>query len=770
VSNSYKKAKENHEKALSLRLQLFGNQSNEVANSYLNLGNVYSKIDNKETISYYEKAKEIYEKNNNPMYWTIISNEVIIYENLNDYEKAIEKCNLFLAEEKNPSEGKIKILIERSKCFKSKSNYQKANEDLLTARDIVEYSILEQAKRKKCLYKIYQQQGDILLEQKSNLAENYYLLALTNASGIDSKTICWKQLGDYYTTFNDYSKALFYTNQALTTNWNDSVSTFEELLKIGKIYAAQAKFDTAINYYHFALQQFKINSIETINVEHPQEIINACIAIAQAKYKLGTVATWNEGVYYAQCALTQASFLLKNQSSVNAKLLLKNNLAPSYEVIILCNLAQGKKEEAFNHVQQYKQQIERKDIQNFHMAEIQSTIKKQQTLISYFCGTDSIYIFVINRNGFNVIPVAAAQKIHQQAEELYYSLNLQKQPLRTMEGYDKNTTQITENSYALFQELIFPVKQYLNKELIIEPDAQLYFLPFEVLLSEKPEVSKNFNSHKYLIKEYSIRYIYSTYNKELTSNFLDYFYPKKVLGFAPDFSKSQLGFPPLYQNEEELKYISNNWNGLFFTKNEAVKSNFLSLADQYDIIHLSTHGEMQEEDDSSFVAFTEVSEATQNNILTASEIKQLRHFDADLVVLSACQTGGGSIYHGEGMMSVGKAFLDVGAHHFIASIWNADEGKAFEMTKMLYKKLSSNASISNALQQTKIALIEDSSNEFAHPYYWAGFVVVGDGKEIKQISFLSIGLLAFGLLMMLLLLKHKKRISFNKISQIYFLS
>ena len=100
--------------------------------------------------------------------------------------------------------------------------------------------------------------------------------------------------------------------------------------------------------------------------------------------------------------------------------------------------------------------------------------------------------------------------------------------------------------------------------------------------------------------------------------------------------------------------------------------------------------------------------------------------DADLVTLSACDTGLGKILGGEGMMGLTRAFQYAGARSVLASLWSVGDRSTGELMKRFYGYLKAGQSKAEALRSAQLDLLRGS--EFSHPFHWAGFELVGDWR------------------------------------------
>jgi CHAT domain-containing protein len=161
---------------------------------------------------------------------------------------------------------------------------------------------------------------------------------------------------------------------------------------------------------------------------------------------------------------------------------------------------------------------------------------------------------------------------------------------------------------------------------------------------------------------------------------------------------------------------------------EATEEHAKALAKGVRYIHFATHGLLDERFPlNSSVVLTipdKVSEGRDNGLLQAWEIFEQMRLDADLVTLSACNTGMGQELGGEGLVGLTRAFQYAGARSIVASLWNVNDLWTMVLMKDFYGRLKAGSSKDVALQAAQVHLIH--SRTASSPYYWAAFSLIGD--------------------------------------------
>ena len=98
----------------------------------------------------------------------------------------------------------------------------------------------------------------------------------------------------------------------------------------------------------------------------------------------------------------------------------------------------------------------------------------------------------------------------------------------------------------------------------------------------------------------------------------------------------------------------------------------------------------------------------------------------DLVVLSACDTSRGKLYESEGVTSLARAFFYAGAKSVVSTLWSVNDRSTSIIMTEFYKELLKGKRKDEALRQAKLSYLESADPEYQHPYYWAGFIAMGD--------------------------------------------
>jgi CHAT domain-containing protein/Tfp pilus assembly protein PilF len=375
----------------------------------------------------------------------------------------------------------------------------------------------------------------------------------------------------------------------------------------------------------------------------------------------------------------------------------------------------------------------------------QNLLRPGEALLEYFVGDSAVYVFLVRPDTFAVYEIPKDFDLDALVAQLreglygYHSTSNRSDTLyvHTAQGYAHAARQ-------LYERLIAPVQPLLPKRVFIVPDGVLGYVPFEALLMEKPAIPTRFHSHRYFGKEHVISYAYSAtllremrekkHRKEPKGNILAMapFYRgdarKLSEAIAPGEALLALRSDTLsalpHSGDEALR-IARAYSGKHLLGREATKAAFEREAADYRILHLSTHGVADDRvGDYAWLGFARSGDESQFEKLYVRDIYNLS-LNADLVVLSACQAGIGKLQRGEGIISLSRAFAYAGAKGIITTLWSVDDKRTKDFMLAFYGHLRKMPA-AEALWQTRHDFLTKRTGEAAHPYFWAGFIGVGD--------------------------------------------
>jgi CHAT domain-containing protein len=359
-----------------------------------------------------------------------------------------------------------------------------------------------------------------------------------------------------------------------------------------------------------------------------------------------------------------------------------------------------------------------------------------KAIIEYYLGGNDLYSYVVTSKDFYIAKISVDTTQRNAIKHYCESI------------YNDDFEFFIENNHSLYNLFIKPVLYLMDscvKSIMIIPDDNFYNLPFETLVNNNISVNNiSFSKLNYLIRRYEISYYYSL---SLFSNIIERNYgleknQTNFVGFAPVFNGSSkingVSLNNLKYAIDEVSLIGDLYKERgnqtrLFLGSEASESNFKKNISNYRYIHIATHGYSDDfEPSMSFLAFTQSKKITngslindstdENNILHANEMYNLT-LSADLIVLSACETGVGKVIKGEGVMTMTRGFIYSGAKNIIHTLWNIDDETTQKLMVSFYTNVLDNKSYSYSLREAKLKLIDSEITAF--PHFWAGYILIG---------------------------------------------
>jgi CHAT domain-containing protein len=363
---------------------------------------------------------------------------------------------------------------------------------------------------------------------------------------------------------------------------------------------------------------------------------------------------------------------------------------------------------------------------------IQAQLRQDdRAMLQYFIGYQYVFTFLLDGENIALqdskIPEGLSTQVNTMRDALY-EWAIEPSP-ELVEDYAKS-------AHWLYQKLLSPVDSLLPARLLIVPDNCVAYIPFDVLLKALPDSALPFRDYPYLIRDHQISYAYSPYDF-VRGDSHERARKSAVLGFAPSFGQSSTStetianrrreFGPLLANKKEINAISNYFSAKTLEDQAATKENFLKDAPRYQVIHLATHAKANDKKgEYSYLCFAETpGDTTKSNRLYAREL-YLMDLSADMVVLSACETGLGELSKGEGVISLSQAFAKAGAQSLITTLWRVSDQASAKLMDSFYEQLHKGATKDAALRTAKLNYLNNASDKAAHPFFWAGYVAQGD--------------------------------------------
>ena len=294
----------------------------------------------------------------------------------------------------------------------------------------------------------------------------------------------------------------------------------------------------------------------------------------------------------------------------------------------------------------------------------------------------------------------------------------------------------------LYDVVYKPVKPFINSNtLIVVPDDWISYLPFEYLISANDSIQQ-------ISLNLTIRYEYASslalIKKQPTRAEIDY------AGFAPEYADGEnvlqrgldsfitypvytdnrSSFGNLLFNGTEIRESAGLLDGEAYSGISVNKEVFVKNSSRARILHLAMHAQTDDKHpEYSQLIFKNKQDPSASESMYAYELARMK-LQADLSVLSACNTGSGKFQKGEGVLSLARAFKASGCPNIVMSLWPANDASTKDIVVGFFKHLKAGMGKADALRQSKQDYLGNATEELKHPYYWAGLVLIGDNEPM----------------------------------------
>jgi CHAT domain-containing protein/tetratricopeptide (TPR) repeat protein len=378
---------------------------------------------------------------------------------------------------------------------------------------------------------------------------------------------------------------------------------------------------------------------------------------------------------------------------------------------------------------------------------LQRKIPANTTILEYVLNDSLLTVFAVSRNTFYMYSRNIDSSFYELLTDYMNEFHLFDFSRQSYTDF----TKYCWNSKSLYDYLILPLSDYIRgKNLLIIPDAQLSYLPFETLIDQLPDehTPNHFRDLNYLIYDYAISYAYSSTFYCQVNDQKNSRQGTRLLAFAPEYSpdldinsyrtpyvtrqKFREELYPIPGVLEEVNAIKQLIPTDLYSGEKATESNFKRVAEKYDILHLAMHAVIDNKDPLfSKLIFTLEKDTFQDGLLNTYELFGMK-LNARMVVLSACNTGEGDYSKGEGVISLARGFVYAGSPSLIMSMWEVEDKSGSMIMKWFYKNLLKGETKAEALRNAKIRYIQEARPENIHPFFWSSFVVMGNMQPLYK--------------------------------------
>ncbi len=724
----FKQALNIHLKVLKVRMKILEKDHPYIAVTYTNIGSCFSELEMIDSALYYSfKALRIRENGiigkSSPLTATSYNNISGHYIKKEDYHNALNYLNkaLKIREKtlgKNHPQYSLSlfnkgVIYEKMKLSKrSLKLYQKAIVSLTNNfidTNMLSLPNLNHISSKTLLFKCLNAKSNLLLSTSDTKKE--YLNTALNTSLLASKLIDSIK-------FELGRDNLFSINQSIKDSYEAGIQSAYTLFHLTN---DSSYINTAFSLAERSKAFFMQKALRETNAS---KFANVPDSIIQLEDQLKLQIAFYRKQLNISTSKRDSIKITKYQNYLFTK---KSNLDSLIDYV----------ENQYPKYFQLKYQISEPSLQ-----QIQNAIPDSNTcILEYFVNQNCIFLFTISKKNVSITTIDADSTLYQNINSLIEVVS---------ENNPNNFKSLKQLSYSICKKLlpnidILEVSNGAVPRLVIVPDGILHYLPFEMLNTDAHQYT-SYDQLPFLIKKFSIAYDLSANlwaeknNKTKSIN-----YKKQCLALAPSYRNSQSPNNDVFRNNtsyndlssligarNEVENLSKVFSGNFLLEKKATETNFKKLVEDHQIIHLAMHGSINDQNpEYSNLLFYPSKDSIQDDSLHVYEIYNM-NIPAELVVLSACQTGDGKLEQGEGIVSIARAFMYAGSSSVVLSLWKASDANTEHIMKFFYTELGKGVEKDLALRNAKIKYIQSSDQVLANPFFWANFIHMGNIEEVSS--------------------------------------
>jgi CHAT domain-containing protein/Tfp pilus assembly protein PilF len=373
----------------------------------------------------------------------------------------------------------------------------------------------------------------------------------------------------------------------------------------------------------------------------------------------------------------------------------------------------------------------------------QQVLNDGTVLIEYLLGEKRSFAWAISKTGVRTTILPSRKEIETKVTA-YRELISRRVSTLNAASAEREYRAAAANLHA---DLIAPLASSLKgaSRVVVVPDGVLAYLPFETLVPLGAGASL-------LIEQFDVSYApsASVLGQLLADRRNRGGQPRDLFAVGdPDYVQAGAAAPASAESPDLRTRVANlgvtltplpfarsevNAIGRLFAPSRrsvqvgiAARENRIKTADlgTFRYLHFAAHGVLDALRPSrSGIVLGSDASAADDGVLQVREVMTL-NLSADVVTLSACETGLGRMLNGEGVVGLTRAFLQAGAHGVTVSLWNVNDAATAELMQRFYRGLRRNLRPDAALRQAKLQLLRGPRAAWRHPYFWAPFVFTG---------------------------------------------
>ena len=351
---------------------------------------------------------------------------------------------------------------------------------------------------------------------------------------------------------------------------------------------------------------------------------------------------------------------------------------------------------------QSREQASLMTVEPLSLPEVQKLLGPETALVEYFVGGGRTLVWVVSRNALRAFRLRI-----EEAE-----LTKQVSEFRDLIASRGRLEELRDTAHNLYKMLLAPVfPAGLPRELIVVPHRVLHYLPFHALMPAPG---------RHLIQDSLVSYLSSASLLQFTREKQTAATPAALAVGNPDLQDPRLN---LRYAEREAKEVGRQFPGAaVLLRREATKPLTRAQMGPQSLIHLATHADLDEEDPLGS-ALLLTPNSGDDGRLEVQEVFGL-DLEANLVILSACDTSLGRLTQGDEVIGLTRAFIYAGTPSVISTLWRVNDRASYELMLEFYRSLKAGQPKGEALRQAQLTTLQ----VYPHPYFWAAYQLTGEPR------------------------------------------
>jgi len=547
----------------------------------------------------------------------------------------------------------------------------------------------------------YQSQ-DTLVESWKNSQRILYALHLQNKILNQKNIDVFKIKNNLRQILRILGKTMdqYYTISAISEITKKNLTVIQECVTVSEALFIKTKDPIYFEYTFNLIENAKALELLVKTLNNFNRLENVPKEIAQQEYELNIAINRTKELFHASDANTSI------KDSLFKALTQQNNQLQILQRRIATNYLRGPLKER----KQY-----------FDLASIRQEAKSHKaTIVHIFATPNQYYILGIDDSNTPFTNTCTRDSIDEMIH--IWRKNIEDDGIKRIAG---------EGSFSepyLLHKILFPTKNPTTPSLIIFPSNAWFLVPFDAL-----NLQPNLSPSSYYLNKYTIELGYSLGQHKLLSSEPQKIRTPSIFAMAPsaneafqlNYEGEPIHFSKLPNSQREIKAL----NDIFGSNVVKMTSkNLDAIGNQLTILHLAAHAKAFKNDpESSFLLLK--NDKNEYYPLKAKDIYN-KIIPSELTVLSACETGAGSMEQVEGCLSLSRAFFFAGSKSVASSLWQINDAQSAKLIETFYRHLRAGMNKYEALRQAKLDYISDARAIHKSPYYWASLSLYGDGAAI----------------------------------------